>query len=103
MLVCCAVSSSHIAYGSVRMEPVFMILGQSAATAALLALSHQVPLHDLNPGVLRSRLEADGQRLSIDLDRFPPRPALPGTPLFRDRHESEPLIEPPARAAAHRP
>src|SRR5262249_39568681 len=36
--------ASHIAYGSIRMEPVFMILGQSAATAAVLAIQTQKPV-----------------------------------------------------------
>jgi len=59
--VCC--STSHIAFGSVRMEPVFMILGQSAATAAALALEESVAVQDLPYSRLRERLLADGQVL----------------------------------------
>lgn len=61
LLVSTCVSSSHVAYGSLRMEPVFMNLGQAAATAAVLALDDNVPLHDLPYPTLRARLEADGQ------------------------------------------
>jgi hypothetical protein len=57
------VSSTHIAFGSIRMEPVFMILGQSAATAAVLALEKSVALQDLPYATLQSRLIADGQIL----------------------------------------
>jgi len=59
--VCLA--ASHIAYGSIRMEPVFMILGQSAATAAVLAIDDQVPVQKVNYEKLRARLLADKQIL----------------------------------------
>ena len=39
-------SATHIAYGSIRMEPVFMILGQSAATAAIMALEEGISALD---------------------------------------------------------
>ena len=57
------VSSSHIAFGSIRMEPVFMILGQSAATAACLAIDDNVPAQKVNYTTLRDRLVKDGQIL----------------------------------------
>jgi len=61
------VSSSHIAYGSIRMEPVFMILGQSAATAACLSIdANNAPVQDLPYETLRERLLADGQVLELD-------------------------------------
>jgi hypothetical protein len=63
LLVPVCVSSSHIAYGSMRMEPVFMILGQSAATAAALALDRGVTVQHLDYAVLRPRLVSDGQIL----------------------------------------
>lgn len=59
--VCLA--ASHIAYGSIRMEPVFMILGQSSATAAAMAIDAKTPVQKIDYPVLRARLEADGQRL----------------------------------------
>jgi hypothetical protein len=63
------ISSSHIAYGSIRMEPVFMILGQSAATAASLAIGHGVPVQDVSYSELRERLVADGQVLEYAVAR----------------------------------
>ena len=56
-------SSSHIAYGSIRMEPVFMVLGQSAATAAAIAIDDKVPVQKVNYEKLRARLLADKQVL----------------------------------------
>jgi hypothetical protein len=56
-------SATHIAYGSIRMEPVFMILGQSAATAAALALDANVAVQEVNREKLRARLLADRQVL----------------------------------------
>lgn len=63
LLVPVAVSSSHIAYGSIRMEPVFMILGQSAATAAVIAIDRGLAVQDVPYDALRARLLADGQVL----------------------------------------
>ena len=63
LLVVCAVSSSHIAYGSIRMEPVFMILGQSATTAAAQALQAGLAVQDVPYDSLAARLTADGQVL----------------------------------------
>ncbi|PHN03302.1 FAD-dependent oxidoreductase [Flavilitoribacter nigricans] len=63
LLVPVAVSSSHIAFGSIRMEPVFMILGQSAGTLAAMALEKGVDVHDISYSEIRERLLADGQVL----------------------------------------
>lgn len=68
LLVPVCVSASHISFGSIRMEPVFMILGQSAATAAALALDAGVPVQQLDYETLSARLLADGQVLELVLD-----------------------------------
>lgn len=65
LLVPVCLSSSHIAYGSIRMEPVFMILGQSAATAAVQAMEADVDLQTLPFAPLRERLLKDGQVLDL--------------------------------------
>ena len=66
LLVPVAVSSSHIAFGSIRMEPVFMILGQSAGTIAGMSLEKGINIHDLDYDELKAVLSKDGQVLSLD-------------------------------------
>lgn len=61
LLVPVAMSASHIAFGSIRMEPVFMILGHSAATAAVIALREDQAVQDVNYDQLRNQLLEDGQ------------------------------------------
>lgn len=57
-------SATHIAYGSIRMEPVFMVLGQSAALAACLALQARSSVQEVNGDVLHQRLLDAGQVLT---------------------------------------
>ena len=66
LLVPVAVSASHIAFGSIRMEPVFMILGQSAATAAVLALEGEQAVQDVDYEKLRQQLIEDEQILEYE-------------------------------------
>lgn len=63
LLVPVCVSSSHIAFGSIRMEPVFMILGHSAATAAGIAIDRKLDLQDVPYAVLKEKLLKEGQIL----------------------------------------
>lgn len=66
LLVPVCASSSHIAFGSIRMEPVFMILGQSAATAAVQAIDNGVAVQEVDYEALKQRLLEDGQRLTLN-------------------------------------
>ncbi len=63
LIVPISVSSSHIAFGSIRMEPVFMVLAQSAATAAVMAIDRGLAVQDVPYAALRERLLKDGQVL----------------------------------------
>ncbi|MFO0825012.1 MAG: FAD-dependent oxidoreductase [Gemmataceae bacterium] len=58
-------SSSHIAYGSIRMEPVFMVLGQSSATAAVLAIDDKTDVQKVDYEKLKKRLLGDKQVLDF--------------------------------------
>jgi hypothetical protein len=61
LFVAAAVSASHIAYGSIRMEPVFMILGESAGEAAVLALEQDADVQRVRYETLADRLRNKGQ------------------------------------------
>lgn len=66
LLVPVCVSSSHIAFGSVRMEPVFMILGESAGTAAVISIDKNIAVQDVSYADLEIELLRQGQVLSVD-------------------------------------
>ena len=63
LVVPVCVSASHIAFGSIRMEPVFMVLGQSAAIAASSAIDKGCAVQDLDYNELKKMLLAEGQVL----------------------------------------
>jgi hypothetical protein len=54
LIVPVCLSASHIAYGSIRMEPVFMVLGQSAATAACMAIENGSSVQEIDVKKLQS-------------------------------------------------
>ncbi|MBI5817998.1 MAG: FAD-dependent oxidoreductase [Verrucomicrobia bacterium] len=64
VLVPVCASASHVAYGSIRMEPVFMILGQSAGVAAVEALERATTVQQVSYDRLRDRLSQAGQILA---------------------------------------
>ncbi|MBI2480403.1 MAG: FAD-dependent oxidoreductase, partial [Planctomycetia bacterium] len=63
LLVTFALSASHTAFASIRMEPVFMVTSQSAATAACLAIDANLAVEDGPYETLDTQLVADGQVL----------------------------------------
>jgi hypothetical protein len=72
LLVPVCVSATHVAYGSIRMEPVFMILGQSAATAAVHAIEEGAEVQTVDYARLKARLSDDGQILEWPAPRTSP-------------------------------
>ena len=73
LLVPVCLSASHIAYGSIRMEPVFMVLGQSAATAAVHAIEQGTTVQGIDYAKLKEQMLKDGQMLDFE---SPPAPAV---------------------------
>jgi hypothetical protein len=72
LLVPVCLSASHIAYGSIRMEPVFMVMGQSAAVAAALAIDKKTSVQQVDvtsiQALLRANPLADGGIPDILID-----------------------------------
>jgi hypothetical protein len=64
LLVPVCLSSTHIAYGSIRMEPVFLLLGQSAGTAASIAIDKKIAVQQVPYAELKERLLKDKQKLA---------------------------------------
>ncbi len=58
-------SASHMAFGSIRMEPVFFALGQASGAAASVAVAEGIPVQDVPYDKLRRELEGGGQVLGI--------------------------------------
>lgn len=79
LLVPVCMAASHIAYGSIRMEPVFMVLGQSAATAASLAIDEKTSVQQVAYAKLSEKLLADKQVLDFEV-----APAVTQTKLTKE-------------------
>ncbi len=65
LLVPWSLSATHIAFGSIRMEPVFMNLGQSAATAAAFSIDDGVPVQGVSYPKLKAQMLSDSQRITL--------------------------------------
>lgn len=61
------VSSSHVAYGAIRLEQTFLSLGQAAGAAAALAVEKGTAVQDVEYSALRERLALDGQVVGLNL------------------------------------
>ena len=80
-------SASHVAHGSIRMEPVFMALSQSAAIAAGLAIDSQVSVQEVPYPALRAKLDA--ARQLVDVSQVPaPKPKAAATAQIGTRHKA---------------
>lgn len=71
LLVCTAVSATHLGFGTLRLEPVWMALGQAAGTAAGMALvygsTRKVPIDRIQNSLLQQ-----GQVIAFFFD-LPPK------------------------------
>lgn len=111
LIVCGAISATHIGFGTLRLEPVWMALGQAAGTAAHLALWHKVPFHRVPVDELQRQLLNRGQVIAFFND-LPPVGSEEFAAVqffavrgFFDTYEvraNEPVDEEAARKMLHR-
>ena len=71
LLVTTAVSASHVAYGTLRLEPVRMSMGQVAATAAYYSISRSMRLRDINPAWIQDRILSQDAYITWNSDVTP--------------------------------
>jgi len=92
LLVPVCLSASHIAYGSIRMEPVFMELGQSSAIAAAMAVDHHISVQDVDAAAVRDTLRndplADGSTPEILVDNDDTTGVTVEGEWTREKHDS---------------
>jgi tetratricopeptide (TPR) repeat protein len=98
LLVPVCLSASHLAYGSIRMEPVFMVLGQSAGTAAAMAIDGDMAVQQVDYSKLRTRLLADHQMLDAPAARNAPQGRTTAPPAATN--DAAKRVEATARHAA---
>lgn len=87
LLVVAAISASHVAYSSVRMEPVFMMLGHAGGLAAQLALAGKTSVQEISIAKLQAGLTSSGMPLKapyrpwIEIHAAQSGPCRPGAPI----------------------
>ena len=87
LLVPVCFSASHIAYCSMRMEPVYMAMGQASGVAAVMAAKGKVPVQKIDVAALRNRLKEQGAVLELDIPGAIMAEELPG--VVMDDAEAE--------------
>ena len=80
LLVPICLSASHASYGSIRMEPVYMALSQSAAIAAGLAIDQKVDVQDVAYSTLREKLLKARQIVDVSKVRTAKPPTVSRKP-----------------------
>jgi hypothetical protein len=92
LLVPVCLSATHVAFNSIRMEPVYMMLGQAAGAAACLAIQDGVDVQGLNYSELAAQLKVDGQILT-----WPGLPDMRGNFAEASEPNDDPLGDPHRR------